>query len=252
MIVHDVRDYVTQRVPPPPFHVQELLPKGGVLLLYGVTGVMKSWLAQHMAFCIATGSDWLSFRTVQGRCFLANFEISPSSYHHRLELMSQHFALEEQMFIQASPSIMYLEQEENFREFQAAIEEAQPEVIILDCLSGCFGGDENNGREVSDFIAKMTELRGNNRSLVIIHHSNKNPLAQATDKARGHTKLTGWVDSILYVVNQPSCKQIQFSKTRHATRTIHSMNVVFENYLWRIRTGTGGNTDALETNVQEQ
>lgn len=233
MLVHDVQQWIQMQVFRPPFFIEHLLPRGGNLLIYGQTGVMKSWLVQHMAFCIATGTEWLGFQTTQARILLANFEISSPSYHYRLQLMSQNFALEPMMFYVTSPSIMFLEEPAVFDRFKEAVESVAPQVIVLDCLSACFGGDENSSQEMSRLMRNLSELRGEERSMVIVHHSNKNyQNPSPIDRSRGHSKLPGWVDSILYFVDQPTCKQLQFSKVRHAPFLIHSKNIHFEGYLW--------------------
>lgn len=244
MSIHDVQEYVQTPVFHPPFIIEHVLPRGGKLLLYGKAGVMKSWLAQYKGFCIATGTEWLGLETTQARVLLVNFEISNWSYHHRLCLMANQFSLEPQVLYEYSPSILYLDDPSVFRRFKARVDEVEPEVIILDCMSGCFGGDENNSREMSGFIGNLEELKGDGRSLVLIHHSNKNILAvDQMDKARGHSKLVGWVDSILHLVNQPSGKQLQFGKTRHAPFQMHSKNLVFEDYVWGIRGQVQGGTE---------
>jgi len=206
------------------------------MLLYGKAGVMKSWLSQHQGFCIATGTEWLGLHTTQARVLLVNFEISEWSYHHRLSLMNQHFALEPQLLFQGSPSTLFLEDRQVFTRFKEDVDSINPEVIVMDCISGCFGGDENSSKDIALFLLHMRELMGDGRSLILVHHSNKNLLAvDPMDKARGHTKLTGWVDTIVHLVNQPTGKQVQFGKTRHAPFQIHPMNVEFVDYLWQVR-----------------
>lgn len=97
---------------------------------------------------------------------------------------------------------------------------------------------------MSQFIGKMTELkREHHAALVIVHHSNKNLLAvDAMDRARGSTKLTGWVDTVIGMFKQPSgIVQLQFGKTRNSVHELHSKNIQFENYNWTIH---GGQTNA--------
>ncbi len=241
MIIHDVSEYIQWTIPRPEFHIQDLLTKEGSMLIYGAPGVRKSWLVEYMAFCLATGSDWLGFRVEQTRTLIVNFEISSVNYYWRLRDMSGVFTTQEQMLYEASPSILYLDDRETFDRFAADIRPIQPKVIILDCLSGCFGGDENSSREMSGFIRNINELKSEHQAaVVIVHHSNKNLLAvSAMDRARGHTKLTGWVDSIIYMVNQPSGTQLQFGKTRNSAHELRNLNIRFHDYNWTVR----GQTD---------
>jgi len=206
------------------------------MLLYGNPKVKKSWLSQYMAFCISVGIDCLGFRTEQARVLIAQFEISPIAYAWRLRDMAVNFQLQNQMLYETSPMLMYIDEEENFNVFAAAIRPYHPKVIILDCLAACFGGDENNSRDIARFIEKVAILKAEHEAAVIlVHHTNKNLLATSSvDRARGHSRLAGWVDTLLYLCEQPTGVQLQI-KARQATRDIHNINIVFENYLWRIQ-----------------
>lgn len=236
MEIHDVAEYITWNIPRPSFYIQDILPKQGVMLLYGDPKVKKSWLVQHMAYCISVGEEWLGFNTEQARVLIAQFEISPIAYAWRLKDMARNFELQNQMLYEVSPTLMYLEDEENFNRFAAAIRGIQPKVIILDCLAACFGGDENNGEQMASFIEKMVALKTEHEaSLVIVHHANKNQLVSSSvNKARGHSRLTGWVDTLVYMAEQPSGIQLQF-KARQATRELYNLNIEFSNYNWTRR-----------------
>lgn len=239
MEIRDVSSYIRWNLLRPEFFIQDILPKQGVMLVYGEPKSKKSWLVQHMAFSVSVGMEWLGFRTEQARCLLCNFEISPIAYAWRLRDMARNFQLQEQMLYECSPMLMYLDEQENFNRFKAAIREFAPQIIILDCLAACFGGDENDSGQMARWIERMSELKSeNNASLVIVHHTNKNILSSATDRARGHSRLAGWVDTLAYLCVQPAGLQLQF-KARQATRELPNINIRFNNYNWSIR-GQGG------------
>ena len=56
----------------------------------------------------------------------------------------------------------------------------------------------------------------------------------SVDRARGHSRLSGWVDTLAYLCEQPSGLQLQI-KARQATREIPNMNIRFEDYMWSRR-----------------
>jgi RecA-family ATPase len=232
----DVFDLVQQEIPRPEYYVQDILPKSGVMLVYGEPKVKKSWLVQHLAFCVSVGIPWLGLTTIQGRCFLSNFEISPISYQWRLKDMARNFELQPQMLYEESHMLMYLEEEHNFNTFKQWVRELQPQVIILDCLAACYGGDENDGGQMANFIEKLTLIKAEspNSSMVIVHHTNKNQMAgSSTDRARGHSRLAGWVDTLCYIAQQPTGVQLQI-KARQATREVPNINIRFANYNWSV------------------
>jgi regulatory protein RepA len=236
--IHDVSVLVHQPLPQPEFHIQNLLTKDGRMLIYGGAGVRKSWLVQHLAFSIATGSDWLGFRTAQDRVLLVNFEISPVPFASlRLRPMEARFALQPQMLYEWSPGIMRLDDRPTFNTFAAFVRNIAPKVIILDCLQACYGGDENDMEQSSVWIDNVEELRREfGCSIVIVHHENKSILATGMGRIRGTSRFPGWVDSTIHMVEQPTGIQLQFEKYRNSiVEHIGNMNVVFHEYLWSVR-----------------
>lgn len=224
-------------MPQPEFYIQDILPKLGIMLLFGSPKAGKSWLVEDMGYCIATGNDWLGFRTEQARTLIVQFEISPLAYYWRLRSMSRHFELQESMLYEASPGLMYIDEEENFNRLAAAVREIQPKVIILDCLAACFGGDENDSRDMATLIRNISQLRTENEaSIVLVHHTRKTPsLSSFAEMARGQSRLAGWVDTLVYMAHQPSGIQLQFM-ARQSSRELPNLNIQFDNYLWSRRT----------------
>ncbi len=244
MDIHDVSEYISWPIPRPEFYIQDILPKQGSMLLYGEPKVKKSWLAQYLAYCISVGEPCVGFRTTQARVFLGNFEISVNAYAWRLKDMARNFTLQERMLYEGTQVLTQLEQTEQFNSFRALMRVLMPKVIVLDCLAMCFGGDENNGEQMGQFIGNMAILKEElGCSLIIVHHTNKNQLASSSvDRARGHSRLTGWVDTLVYMAPQPSGVQLQI-KARQATRELGNVNIEFHDYLWSVR----GAADATVT-----
>jgi len=232
-VIHDVSDYVTWNIAPPQFYIKDLLPKDGSLLLYGEPGVMKSWMAEQMGFCIATGQPFLGFDVEQARTLIINFEISSHSYHWRLKDMSTRFEVQPQFFYELSENMLFINEDDNFNYLMEKMRPYAPRVIILDCMSAFFGGDENKSDQIGKLWFNVRAMQSEfNASVIIIHHDNKNVLATGMARIRGHTKLPGYVDTVIYMVKQPTCRQLQFLKTRQSRREYRSFNVFFEDYLW--------------------
>jgi RecA-family ATPase len=207
------------------------------MLLYGNPKVKKSWLCQYLAFCCSVGIPCFGLATEQSRAMLCNFEISPLAYAWRLKDMSHNFQLVDGWLYESSPMLMYIDEDEAFNQFAAAIRTISPNILFLDCLAACFGGDENDGRDIARFIEKINILKvENNCSIVIVHHTNKNILnnTNTTNMARGHSRLAGWVDSLVYMAEQPTGIQLQI-KARQATREVPNINIRFSNYLWEVQ-----------------
>lgn len=207
-------------------------------MIYGGAGVRKSWLSQHLGFSIATGSPWFSFNTSQARVLIVNFEISPIAYAIlRLRPMEARFQLQPQMFYEDSPGNISLDNREIFDRFAAKIRPIQPQVIILDCLQGCYGGDENDMERAGMWIRNINELQQEHgASIVVVQHSNKSILSTGMGRVRGSTRFTAWVDTVVHMAEQPTGIQLQFEKYRLSMiPELHNLNIEFVNYVWRQR-----------------
>lgn len=239
---HDVSELVHRNLPLPEFYIQHLLAKEGTMMIYGGAGVRKSWLAEHLGFCIATGSPWLGFTTSQARVLIVNFEISPIAYAVlRLRPMEARFTLQPMFLFERSPGNLSLDIRESFDRFAADIRPTQPKVIILDCLQGCYSGDENNMERAGVWIRNVGELQQEHQaSIIIIQHANKSLLATGMGRVRGTTRFTAWVDTVIHMAEQPTGIQLQFEKYRLSIiPELHNINIEFIDYTWRLRNQGG-------------
>ena len=237
MQIHEVSDYMTWNMPPISYYVDQLLAEKGTMLLYGDAGAMKSWMGEYLGWCIATGSEWLGFRTTQARVLLVNFELPPLGYFWRLKNMNRHFTLPDNLSLyESSPGEMALINRAEFDRFAGDIRPIAPKVIILDCFQAFFGGDENSLQEVTTVFRYLKEIiEEHSTSIVIIHHTNKNELVSGMSRIRGTSGLQGKVDTVVGLVDQLGEKQLQFKKHRVALHQVHPINVKFEDYAWTRR-----------------
>lgn len=234
MQIHDVAEFRGRVIPPPAFYIEDILPMEGVMLLFGSAKVGKSWMSKQIGMSIATGTSYLGFRTMQAKVLIVQFEISITAYQWRIkQMMDQHYGIEEGLMYIASPGMMFMEQREQFESLVQSIDPVQPQVIILDCLQSCFGGDENDSHDIARFISQVETLKRRYRaSIILVHHSRKGPqLGSFADLARGQSKLTGWPDTLIYMHKQPTGVQLQFL-ARQATRELPNINVRFQNTIF--------------------
>lgn len=235
MPIYDVTDIVQRHLPAPSYYIENLLVKEGSMMVYGGAGIRKSWLVQHLAFCLATGSPWLGFQTEQAKVLLTNFEISHIPFVVlRLRPMSRVITVQPGWLYEYSPGIKYLEDPATFNAFREAVRAIAPKIIILDCLQACYGGDESDMEKASAWIRNVVTLKEEfGASVIIVHHSNKNQLATSMGRMRGTTRFAAWTDTVIYMAEQPTGSQLQFEKYRMSrVPELHNLNIKFENYVW--------------------
>ncbi len=248
MAVYDVFDDIQRNIPPLQFHLGgRLLPVHGKMEICGAPGVFKSWLAQSLGFCFATGQPWLGFPTMQVRTLMAHFEMSYEVTHERMQAMSTIYNIEPMTLYGVNPGFLALDDDEGLARFIEMITPVDPRVIILDYLGCCFSGDENKSQDIAKLTRNLDILiREKNLSVILLHHTNKNPVYSAgMDKSSGHHSLPGWMDTVLYIARQPNnIIQIQFAKARHPRGGVpRSINTRFNNHAWEI---IGGGNEVTE------
>lgn len=156
--------------------VQGLVPVNGITLLAGVSGEKKSWLAMHLAFCIATGSHFLGsekFPTTQGRVMYVDAEMDYSQLRHR-GLKLKFSLIEEGELLMISEQQINLREEYNFIEFEAILESYGVRVVVIDTLRGVAGGlVEDKAEEVRRFMEQFKMLKHKGYSAIILDHCRK-------------------------------------------------------------------------------
>lgn len=177
---------------PPDFLIDGMLPRSGFSVLYGPSGVGKSFLALDWAFCVAAGLAWYGnaaqagavlYIAAEGR---AGLGIRAAAWH---EARNQPDV----------DAIRFLPEPVNFLDL-ATVEKAKrtvdamnpkPVLIVIDTMArSMVGGDENSARDVGLFIHHADQL-GNvcDAARLVVHHTGKNG-----EDERGSSALRGAAD----------------------------------------------------------
>ncbi|WP_371374959.1 AAA family ATPase [Thalassotalea aquiviva] len=182
--------------------IDGLLPKNSFGLLFGLPGSYKSFLAIAIACCISEGKKFNAEFVEQadvlyisaegngaiGRRFKAWAEYNGIQSLDRLKTIRQPVPLTSAEAVTEFISFIKAEINKSKLNFGA---------IIVDTLSRCFGGeDENATKAMCAFIAGCDELKAEfGATVIVVHHKGK------TDKkvARGNSALFGAVDFEYYV-----------------------------------------------------
>ena len=65
--------------------VEHIVVEKGATIIAGTDGVGKTWFSLQMAFCIATGKDFIGFKTIKRPVLVIQFELSPEQLADRLK-----------------------------------------------------------------------------------------------------------------------------------------------------------------------
>lgn len=188
-------------LPPPTWQVDQLIPQGGLVVVWGRSGDLKSWLVNDICMRIATGTPWFGRETRQG---LVLYVAAEGAYGFgsrvrawrrfrgdgipkpQFKLIPHSVALTGEDLEHLTAAILSL-----------ATREAMPALIVLDTLARTFGvGDENKQADMNAYVAAADKLReATGATVLIVHHSGVGD----GQRERGSSVLRGAADTMLKV-----------------------------------------------------
>ena len=178
------------------FIVDNLMKSNGLYCLVARPKVGKSFLALQLANSVATGTNFLGFRTSPSPVLYISTEMDNSQIIDRIDAMNLQFTDENfrskvNEIGERNLNLMDLQIE--FQEFST---ELNGKLVIIDMFSGI---DMNNGYDLNNYqdmgqviIPKFRKLcQKYNFTILLVHHLNKN------NKSLGSTAIDGSVDGII-------------------------------------------------------
>ena len=190
------------RLPPPRWLVQDILPAGGLVGLYGPPGAGKSFLAIDLALAVASGKPWHGHAVESGFALYVSGE-GGTGIGKRVQawLSSNSVNANDVNIAWLTESVPISSTSEDmdvlFVRLNNEVEQS-PSLVIIDTLARCFDGDENLQEDMGRFIAGVDRLRREfHATVVVVHHTRLD-----TERERGSTAFRGAADTMLSVVRK--------------------------------------------------
>ena len=175
---------------------------GGLGLLWGEAGVGKSFVACSMAASVATGRPWLGHRVAEGPVVYVAGEGGAQGVGRRLDAAVTALRCCDPedgpvpLWI-VTPGVDLVS---GPAELLAVMDGIAPQLVVVDTLARCFGGDENSTEDMSAFVRTLDTVRDvYGGSVLVVHHANKTEKT-GSGKVRGSSVLYGAVDVSLQLV----------------------------------------------------
>jgi hypothetical protein len=182
----------------PVYLVKGLIPRIGLVVIYGPPKCGKSFITFDLAMHVALGWEYRGRRVkLSGVCYCA-FE-GGDGFKARTEAFRQVKLAEnvgDAPFYLVTASIALAKEHRGLIE-AIKLTAGIPDIglVVLDTLNRSLAGSENKDEDMGAYIAAAGAIQeAFNCAVVIVHHSGVNP-----DKPRGHTSLTGAVDAQIVV-----------------------------------------------------
>jgi RecA-family ATPase len=196
-------DYLKLPRAPETWLVENLLPTGGAMLLFGDPKVGKSYAALQLACCLTSGVDWLGFAVPRAcKVVYVQLDTPRSLWAKRVEELAAsghpvegvHFADRETL----NTFPFDILNQEHFNRLTDALHELKPGAIILDTIRESHSGDENDSTAMQEVVARL-DAAVKPASLILISHARKSNPEYGYDLMndnRGSNYIVGRMDAI--------------------------------------------------------
>lgn len=225
--------------PPTRWVVDGIFRAGGLHMLYGPPGCLKSLLAADLCACVAGGLPWLAPRpgepgrgiaVQQGTAIMLDFDNGKDTTLARLDAVGHGHALPESapLYAVSMPNPWLDLTDIGNPHAPAPVTHADmltdylvgmgATVAILDNLGTISGAaDENSGEMVAVMSALRRVAEASGCALVVIHHQRKGngqTGGRRGDSLRGHSSIEAALDLALQVTRDDDMLSLEASKVR--------------------------------------
>jgi archaellum biogenesis ATPase FlaH len=183
------------------WNIAGILPVGGLMILSGLHGKGKSFLALDLSIKMTQKipSLWLDkFKLQSGPVAYIDTENGLPLIKHRLELLGA--KEENNLKIIYRPSLD-INDSSDYSQLSEDLKKINPVLIIIDSLRRFYSGSENDSGNMSQVMHKIMNLHP--AAKIVLHHTCKDG-----SKLRGSGDLSAVVDSHLQLTKTENCKSV--------------------------------------------
>ncbi len=222
LIVVTLEEFVNMELPIREIFLDPFITASSLGMLYAKRGIGKTFFALELAYAIASGGHFLSFKVPQPRKVLyIDGEMAAASMQERLGRIMDSSSKEPptgylkllNSSLQDEP-LTSLSTESGREIVKSDVLDA--EVIIIDNLSCWLTGDENDGEDWLPMQHWVSDLRRLGKAIILIHHANKQNGQRGTSRRED---ALDWVIKLdrpkKYNPKEGARFTVHFEKSRH-------------------------------------
>ncbi|HYU12574.1 MAG TPA: AAA family ATPase [Stellaceae bacterium] len=196
--------------------VKGLIETNSVVLIVGLPGCGKTFLALDLALNVASGQEFLGCRVTRGRVIYVATEAGKSIRNRIAAWHKEHEVDEVDFAAVVSPVDLghhaHGEESGAVALARAIKDSGGADVIIIDTVSRALAGaNENSPDDMGGFVYVLDKLREFlGCTIIVVHHLGKD----ASRGARGHSLLYGAFDTEMTVEKRDDTSVITMTKQR--------------------------------------
>jgi hypothetical protein len=182
--------------------IDRLIPEGAIIMFAGKRASFKSWLADHMAICLAKGEPYLGFHTnSQHTSLIIDVENNPIMLSERLNQLQRN----EKTLILKDETFRWEKHSEWLLDY---CKTNNIKLVINDTFRRSHDADENDAGEISSlFQTHLQKFKDAGITLLLLYHLRKGLSGMRTaemdlmDELRGSSELVNLPD-VIFVIDR--------------------------------------------------
>lgn len=186
-----------------PFLIQEILPKGSLVILAGPPKSGKTFIALEMSLSMIKGEKLFGmdeFPVIEPgkKVLYVVEENSRYALINRFKKMGFTEEMEENFFLMHMQNVR-LDDKESVNQLRRDVNQIQPDLIVLDPFANLHSQDENSSTGVQKVLQSVTRMMKflPDSTFMIVHHTGKNG---EVPRIRGSSAIWGRADLQLLVM----------------------------------------------------
>jgi hypothetical protein len=172
--------------------VKELIPRAGLIIVWGPPKCGKSFLTFDLMMHVAMGWQYRGRRVKQGVVVYCALE-GAEGFRARVEAFRREKLSEDAsppFHLMASSLSLVADHPTFLADIRAQLGEERPAVVVIDTLNRSLAGSENDDKDMNAYVKAADALRDAfDCAVIIVHHC-----GHGGDRPRGHSLLMGALD----------------------------------------------------------
>ena len=181
--------------------IDGVLRRGHILMLTGPPKAGKSWGMGHLAYAVATGTDWMGFKCHDGTVCYVDTELDPKSLFVRLDRIRSQLGLRDSHGNIKAMSLRgkTIDAETLVNTITDAYGDQPPALVIIDSIYSIETGDENNAGDMRGMMMQLGRLASLGSAIGFAHHHAKGNAGtrNVIDRGSGSGVFGRFVDAMV-------------------------------------------------------
>lgn len=191
------------------WHIKHVIPKRGLVVVYGAPGSSKSFFALDMVAHVARGIEWRGHRVRQSSVAYIAAE-GVAGFGNRLAAYSRHHEVgmdEVPLFVRGGSFLLKTQTLEVIEEINAL---GGVGIVVIDTLAAVTPGANENTSEDMGLAIQSAQLiiEATGATVILIHHTNKG------GDMRGWSGLLGAVDNQIRIERKDGLRTAHIEKQK--------------------------------------